>query len=145
MQIVSCDIALGGDIRSTITKSNVTIAELVVYRYKHGESAVTNISLTGEEEMDDLEERDRLGAFFKDEDVIEIFGGHGSLPRTLMDARIVDELMAHGETVKAPVKKAVKKAVKKSTPKRARTKSGHFKADDPSTPTINEAYVQEES
>ena len=141
MQIVSCEIALGGDIRSTILKHNVTVAELVVYRYKHGEAAVTNISLTGEEEMDDLLERDRLGAFFKDEDVVEIFGGHGALPQTLVDARIVDELMAHGETVKAPVKKAVKK----STPKRARTKSGHFKADDPSTPDVNEAYVQEES
>jgi len=25
--------------------------------------------------------------------------------------------------------------------KRARTKSGHFKSDDPSTPDVNEAYV----
>ena len=138
MQIVSCDIALGGDIRSTICKSNVTVAELVVYRYKHGDASVTNISVMGEKDVDDLEERDRLGAFFKDEDVVEIFGGHGSLPRTLMDARIVDELMAHGETVKAPAKKAVKK----SAPKRARTNSGHFKADDPSTPNVNEAYEE---
>ena len=27
---------------------------------------------------------------------------------------------------------------------RARTKKGHYKADDPSTPDVNEAYVQEE-
>lgn len=139
MQIVSCEIALGGDIRSTITKHNVTIAELVVYRHKHGDAAVTNISLTGDEEIDELAERDRLGAFFTDESIVSIFGGHGSLPRTLVDARIVDELMAHGETVKAPVKKPIKK----SAPKRARTKSGHYKADDLSTPNVNEAYEKE--
>lgn len=139
MQIVSCEIALGGDIRSTILKHNVTLAELVVYRYKHGDAAVTNISLTGEEEIDDLAERDRLGAFFTDEDVVKIFGGHGALPQTLVEARIVDELMAHGETVKAPVKKVAKK----SAPKRARTKSGHFKADNPSTPDVNEAYEED--
>tara|TARA_R100000152_G_C6774183_1_gene201841 strand:- start:200 stop:517 length:318 start_codon:yes stop_codon:yes gene_type:complete len=28
--------------------------------------------------------------------------------------------------------------------KRARTEKGHYKKDDPSTPDINEAYVQEE-
>tara|TARA_R100000234_G_scaffold117802_2_gene96927 strand:+ start:428 stop:628 length:201 start_codon:yes stop_codon:yes gene_type:complete len=27
---------------------------------------------------------------------------------------------------------------------RARTESGHFKADDPSTPDVNEAFVEEE-
>lgn len=27
---------------------------------------------------------------------------------------------------------------------RARTKKGHYKADDPSTPDVNEAFVQEE-
>ena len=29
-------------------------------------------------------------------------------------------------------------------PVRARTKKGHYKADDPSTPDVNEAYVQDE-
>jgi len=37
-------------------------------------------------------------------------------------------------------KKAPRATVK---PKRARTAKGTFKADDPSTPHINEAYVQE--
>ncbi len=35
-------------------------------------------------------------------------------------------------------------AEKKTTKIRARTKSGHYKADDPSTPDVNEAYVSEE-
>ena len=33
---------------------------------------------------------------------------------------------------------------KDKKPVRARTKKGHYKADDPSTPDINEAYVQDE-
>jgi len=32
-----------------------------------------------------------------------------------------------------------------SKPKRAKTKSGQFKADDPSTPDVNEAWVGGES
>tara|TARA_R100000700_G_C3094047_1_gene94084 strand:+ start:396 stop:662 length:267 start_codon:yes stop_codon:yes gene_type:complete len=44
--------------------------------------------------------------------------------------------------VKEETKKpAAKKKVTKK--KRARTKDGHYKADDPSTPDVNEAYVEE--
>ena len=32
----------------------------------------------------------------------------------------------------------------KKKPVRARTSKGHYKADDPSTPDVNEAFVQEE-
>lgn len=41
---------------------------------------------------------------------------------------------------------APKKTTAKAAPKRtrARTAEGHFIADDPSTPDVNEAYVQEE-
>tara|TARA_Y100000361_G_scaffold1746_1_gene1456 strand:+ start:3229 stop:3531 length:303 start_codon:yes stop_codon:yes gene_type:complete len=44
------------------------------------------------------------------------------------------------ETKPAP-KKRGRPAAKK---KRARNEDGHFVADDPSTPDVNEAYVQEE-
>jgi hypothetical protein len=43
--------------------------------------------------------------------------------------------------VKEEKKPAAKKKVTKK--KRARTKDGHYKADDPSTPDVNEAYVEE--
>lgn len=50
--------------------------------------------------------------------------------------------------VKEPVKAApkAKKAKAKTTAKktRARNEDGHYVADDPSTPDVNEAYVQEE-
>ena len=48
------------------------------------------------------------------------------------------------EAVKAAPK--AKKAKAKTTAKktRARNEDGHYVADDPSTPDVNEAYVQEE-
>ncbi len=42
----------------------------------------------------------------------------------------------------APKKPAKKTAAKKKT--RARNKDGHYVADDPSTPDVNEAYVEVE-
>ena len=42
---------------------------------------------------------------------------------------------------KAPAKKMVKKAAPKR--KRAHKADGSFQADDPSTPDVNEAFVQE--
>jgi len=45
------------------------------------------------------------------------------------------------ETKPAPKKRGRKPAAKKT---RARNEDGHFVADDPSTPDVNEAYVQEE-
>lgn len=45
------------------------------------------------------------------------------------------------EEAKPAPKKRGRPAAKK---KRARNEDGHFVADDPSTPDVNEAYVQEE-
>jgi len=45
----------------------------------------------------------------------------------------------------AEKKQAVKKPVKKVVRKRARTAKGHFVADDPKTPFINEAYEKKYS
>ena len=42
-----------------------------------------------------------------------------------------------------PKVKSKKQPVKKPVRKRARTTKGRFIADDPSTPDINEAYVQD--
>ena len=43
----------------------------------------------------------------------------------------------------ADKKVATKKATPKKAPTRARDAEGHFIADDPSTPDVNEAFVQE--
>jgi len=55
---------------------------------------------------------------------------------------MADEIEVEEVTPKAPPKKApAKKPAAKKT--RARNEDGHYVADDPSTPDVNEAYVQE--
>ena len=60
---------------------------------------------------------------------------------------MADEIEVEEVAPKAPPKKATaKKAPAKKAPAkktRARNEDGHFVADDPSTPDVNEAYVQE--
>ena len=55
-------------------------------------------------------------------------------------------LQAGATEVKDTPAPAPKAAAKKKTTKkvRARDKKGHYKADDPSTPDVDEAYVQAE-
>ena len=47
------------------------------------------------------------------------------------------------EAKEAPKKAASKKRGKASKKTRARTEEGHFIADDPSTPEVDEAYVED--
>ena len=92
-QQIKCDIALKGDARSVITKSPVSVPEIVVMRRIHGDDSVTNISVIGEWEHNDEAERDRLGRIFGDGRIIEIFNQYGELPKTFKDARIEDVLL----------------------------------------------------
>lgn len=49
---------------------------------------------------------------------------------------VIDKLMS-----KKHESEQVQEPAKPSKPKRARTKRGRYKADDPSTPNVNEAWV----
>lgn len=139
MDLLSCSVAINGDIRAVITKPHVTIPEIVLLQAMHGSDAVTNIKIIGELETTAEQERDRLGSFYKDAKVMEVFGQYGDLPQTLAESRIEDTLLDPvwlSERKKKPAPK------KKATKKRARNKSGHYIADDPNTPE-NEAFVEE--
>ena len=105
----------------------------------HGSDAVTNIKVIGEIETTSEQERDRLGNFYKDAKVMEVFGQYGDLPKTLAESRIEDTLL---DPVWLSEKKKKPAPKKKATKKRARNKSGHYIADDPNTPE-NEAFVEE--
>ena len=93
MEQLSCSVAINGDIRAVITKPLVTIAEIVLLQAMHGADAVTNIKVIGETERTSEQERDRLGNFYKDNKVIEVFGQYGDLPKTLSESRIDDTLL----------------------------------------------------
>tara|TARA_B100001287_G_scaffold107686_1_gene90695 strand:- start:9289 stop:9705 length:417 start_codon:yes stop_codon:yes gene_type:complete len=133
----SCTVAIGGDIRSVVPKTMVTPAEIKLLQSIHGDDAVTNIRVDGMFVVTAEEERDRLGNFYGDQKVINLFNQYGDLPDTLEAARIPSELL--DPTFTPEPKKPVKK---KTTRKRARDAKGHYIADDPTT-EINEAYVEE--
>jgi len=137
-ELCSCTVAIGGDIRSVVAKPRVTPAEIMLLQSIHGTDAVTNIKIVGEIDSTMDQERDRLGRFYKDEKVINLFNQFGDIPQTLEAARIPAELL--DPAWKVETKKAAPK--KKAVKKRARNKSGHFVADDPTT-EVNEAYEQE--
>lgn len=139
MDLLSCSVAINGDIRAVITKPQVTIPEIVLLQAMHGADAVTNIKVIGEVETTSEQERDRLGNFYKDAKVMEVFGQYGDLPKTLAESRIEDTLL---DPVWLSEKKKKPAPKKKATKKRARNKSGHYIADDPNTPE-NEAFVEE--
>lgn len=66
MQIVDCNVAIGGDVRMVARKLNVTIAELVVLQAVHGRDAVTNVVVAGEVVgFSPTSERERLKATYE--------------------------------------------------------------------------------
>lgn len=141
MEYHFASLAIGGDITHVIAKDYVTASEIVMLRHIHGDHAVTNIRPTGTFDHDADAERDRLGELYDDAIVEQVFGKYGDMPTSLAAAKIEDSYMDQVWLTqnKAAPKRAAKKAASK---KRARTKEGHFIADDPAT-DANEAYVEE--
>jgi len=138
--LISCNVAIGGDSRAVVNKPYCTVAEVLLLQSIHGQDAVTNIKVYDTFDSDDAKERDRLGHFYGDEKVVGLFNQFGELPKVLADSRIPNEILDPvwlNEKSRAP-KKPVKKI---ATKRRARTAKGHFVKDDPDTPE-NEAYVE---
>jgi hypothetical protein len=94
--VYRCNVALGGDLGQVVVKNGVTIPELVILRYVHLPTSITNICLTGKEKYDSESERYRLGKTFSDEKVIEIFGQFGELPMDIKEVNIDPNLMEEG-------------------------------------------------
>lgn len=60
MDLLHIVLALGGDAGNTVSKFNVTPAEIAVLRVLHGDDAVSEINVVGSVERTDREERARL-------------------------------------------------------------------------------------
>lgn len=60
MDQLMADIAIGGDIKNVVHRDDLTWPEVVLMRDIHGEAAVTNIEITGESELDERDEIERL-------------------------------------------------------------------------------------
>jgi len=95
MSFEQCSVvcAIGGDIRSVVPKTLVSVAEILVLQHLHGANAVTLIQKTGDMDTTSDAIRDGLGNIYGDDLIVSLFQQFGDLPKTLADARIGDELM----------------------------------------------------
>ncbi len=99
----SVSVTLGGDVRQVITNKIVTVPEILVLEYVHGEGSVTDVEVIDEIDLNPVEERNRL-AYTYGTDLVagQIYPG----------ARPVMDMVIAG---KSPAKKA---APKKAAPKK---------------------------
>jgi hypothetical protein len=132
MHLCTCEIAVGGDIRNTVVKDEfdpVTYPETEVLKLIHGAGAVSDVEVCGEVDRDPGEEKARLIRRYPGKSVEALFPGTKPPMETEMRG------------TKAPPKKKKKAPAKK----RAREDDGGFKADDPSTPEVNEAFEEDDT
>lgn len=66
MEICKCEIRLGGDLRNSVPRRNITPAEVMVLQEVHGAAdAVVKIVITGDVERTALEEKARLNYLYR--------------------------------------------------------------------------------
>ena len=68
MQLINCLVALGGDLRNTVPKRGITVAEAAVLQRIHGHDSVVDIEPSGAEDVQAVsgrlaEEYKELGGF----------------------------------------------------------------------------------
>lgn len=98
MQICQCEVRLGGDMRRTVVKENVTVAEIRVLQNIHGADAVVNIrpvkvdrNFNHDEHRAELKRvYERGGITSSNPDataglVARLFGAYGKLPERLRE------------------------------------------------------------
>ena len=73
MQTASILLAIGGERDMQVPKYGVTPAELMLLRALHGEEAVTDIDIYGDEERSNREERERLFSIYAKSDASGAF------------------------------------------------------------------------
>jgi|AGTN01.2.fsa_nt_gi hypothetical protein len=60
MQLAKCTVKLGGDLKNTVIKYNVTPAEILLLKAIHGDDAVVGVEATGGDKREHAAERARL-------------------------------------------------------------------------------------
>jgi hypothetical protein len=117
MQIVNCDVHLGGDRNHVVPKTGVTVAEIEILRVLHGEDSVVNINPTKQDTRKHAEELDRLRKTYKrklpgpdskgSKNIVDTVypGPRPNLPATLKDIG-VDYPTASKAKKKSPAKDA---------------------------------------
>lgn len=92
MQRCHVTVRLGGDILSTVIRTNVSPAEIAILRHIHGDDAVLFMRHDGDDRgRQDVNEKDRLSQLYGADRVRDVFGVTGKMPERLADVGITDE------------------------------------------------------
>jgi len=88
MKLYKCKVRLHANPNDEVRKKDVTAAEIKLLRLLHGEDAVIEISVSGEADRGEMEERDRLAQAYGEKPVIKLFG----VPVAKIEQEIVDPM-----------------------------------------------------
>ena len=89
-------VALNGELGSQILKNGMTVPELKLIAYLHGLGSVTNIAIYGKEDLNSIDERERLNDIYTPEKVAAVFGSYGELPLDIKELKLDPNLFEKG-------------------------------------------------
>lgn len=75
MQIVSCEVLLGGDLTNTVVKHGVSVPEIAILSQIHGIGSVRRLKIDGKDNRTTAWEKDRLTANYGEKIVSKLFPG----------------------------------------------------------------------
>lgn len=102
MQFFSCQVAIAGDIRNKAHKPRVSVGEIKLMQYIHGENTVTDIRPVDNPRVSHVDERERLNMTYpKYQRLIDnIYRDNGGkFPTDIRDLRLSSECFANESTV----------------------------------------------
>jgi len=89
-------VALNGELGSQILKQGMTAPELKLITHLHGLGSVTNIAIYGKEDINSIDERERLNDIYTPEKVAAVFGSYGELPLDIKELKLDPNLFEKG-------------------------------------------------
>lgn len=97
MESYSCNIAVGGDRGMIVRKGGLSVPELVLLRFIHGESSVEEIEETGTMDASQAT-REHLSEIYGGDKVQAVFGPYGDLPKKISEASIEETFLLNLRT-----------------------------------------------
>lgn len=99
MQRCNCTVRLGGDVNNTVTKTDVTPAEIAILLAIHGAGSVVDIKPTRQDKTPHQDERSRLSTTYGQHVLDRLFPGQFTkLPVSLSDISLGDPADEEGDT-----------------------------------------------
>lgn len=114
MDIINCQVALGGDKGNTVPRYRITVAEAAVLRAIHGDDGLQEVEVVGQADINPRNEMSRLKAIYRarneeGEFVVEKVypGANPPVHALLEDLQLPDECMKADRTLTAKPERAI--------------------------------------